>query len=75
MREDNGYGVACGLEVLYEGMDIGRGLVGGRAIVVHDLLGISSVDICLQAESCRYKNMHSDVVEVVEVKGMLCFWR
>lgn len=33
--KDDGDGVACGLEVVYEGVHVGRGLVGGRAVVVY----------------------------------------
>lgn len=39
--QDDGDGVASGLEVLHEGVDVRGGLVGGRSVVVHYLYLIS----------------------------------
>lgn len=41
--EDDGDGVASGLEVLYEGVDIRGGLAGGRSVVVHYLYHLISL--------------------------------
>jgi len=40
MGKDDGYGVSSGLEVLYEGVYVGRGLVGGRPVVVYYLFAV-----------------------------------
>jgi hypothetical protein len=54
MREDDGDDVPGGLESLDEGVDVGGGLVRGRAIVVHYLGRLSAFNrFILQALSIK----------------------
>src|SRR6266536_4767038 len=60
VRQHDGDGVAGGLESLHQGVDVGRGVVGGRSVVVYHLLMVLDPNALVfeDLEVYAYENMH-----------------